>query len=367
MKIVLINSIGKNKWGGGEKWMVMAATGLMSMGHNVVVVCRKNSVLSKRANAENLTVEEIAANSDFDLIACWQFCRFFKEFQPEAVIGCQNKDWRVASVALKTIGSAAKVYSRQGLQLLKNHWWYKWTVRLFCDGIITNTHTIKKEYESFLPVEKDFIKVVFNGVEKVPQNVSTFDYREYIPSEENDPIIVLSTGRLAKQKGFKYLISVAADIIQQHPNVYFFLAGRGKLEDKLKTQVEKLGIEKNFIFLGFVEDIHPLLKAADVFVFPSLYEGMPNSLLEAMAHGLLVISSNVNGVQELIEDGVNGYTVEPGNVDSLYNVLNHVVSNRSDISILGEKARHFIFDNFAVEKMVKNLNGVLCVNKTVDS
>jgi glycosyltransferase involved in cell wall biosynthesis len=359
MNIVLINSIGKNKWGGGEKWMIMAASGLLSVGHNVVAVCRKNSKLVRKAKAENIPVKEIGANSDFDVIACFKFCRFFKSYKPDVIIGCQNKDWRVASMAVKLTGSKAKVYSRQGLQLLKNNWWYKWTIRLFSDGIITNTNTIKEYYDSFLPVGKDFVKVVFNGVEEIPDNIEAFDYSKYLPKEEKNPVIILSTGRLAKQKGFKYLISAAAGIVKKYPNVYFFLAGHGKLKSELKNQISKLGIEKNFILLGFIEDIHPLLYGADIFVFPSLYEGMPNSILEAMAHGLPVISTNVNGVQELIEEGVNGYTVEPGNSKALFDTLKYVLSNKKDFDNLKKNAKKYVSENFAVEKMVNNLNNLL--------
>jgi glycosyltransferase involved in cell wall biosynthesis len=359
MNIALINSIGKSKWGGGEKWMIMAAIGLKSLGHNVVVICRKNSILASRAGAKNILVKEIGANSDFDLVAGFKFGRFFKDFQPDAVIGCQNKDWRVAAMSLKMIGSSAKVYSRQGLQLLKNSWWYKWSIKMFSDGIITNTHSIKDYYDSFLPVEPGFVKVVFNGVEEISGESKAFDFSQYLPDHEKDPVIVLSTGRLARQKGFKYLISAAAEIVKTYPNVYFFLAGHGKLESELRTQIKKLGIEKNFILLGFFDDINPLLIGADIFVFSSLFEGMPNSILEAMAHGLPVVSTNVNGVAELIEDGKNGFLVSPGTTEELTQALEYVVKNKNKMLEIGNNARQFVSQNFSVSQMVNKLNGLI--------
>ncbi|WP_291855912.1 glycosyltransferase [Marinilabilia sp.] len=356
MNIALINSIGKNKWGGGEKWMIMTASGLKALGHNVLIVCRKNSVLSRRAKAENLSVKEIGANSDFDIIACWRFCRFFKEFQPKAVIGCQNKDWRVASVALKIIGADAKVYSRQGLQLLKNHWWYKWTVKLFCDGIITNTHTIKKEYESFLPVKKDFIKVIFNGVEELQEQGNFFDFSPWISAEVKNPVIVLSTGRLARQKGFKFLVEAARYIVEQHDNVFFFLAGKGRLESQLLKLIRKYNLEKRFFLIGFQEDISGLLRAADIFVIPSLYEGMPNSVLEAMSYKLPVVASNVNGVSELIKDGENGFSIKSGDVAQLVDKLNVLISDGGKRMELGEKGHFFVKDNFSIDRMVQEFD-----------
>ena len=336
--------------------MIMAADGLIALGHDVVTISRKGSRLARKAKERNIPVKEIGANSDFDAIACWKFCSFFKSFRPDIVIGCQNKDWRVASMALKLIGSKAKVYSRQGLQLLKNSWWYKWSIKLFSDGIITNTYSIKKYYDSFLPVDQNFVQVISNGVESVPDNLTGFDFYRYLPEEEDNPVIVLSTGRLARQKGFKYLISAAARIIEEQPHVYFFLAGQGKLEAEIRNQIIQHGIERNFILLGFVEDIHPLLKSADIFVFSSLYEGMPNSILEAMANGLPVVSTNVNGIAELIEQGINGFTVSPGAEHELAETLRHVINNREETKKIGLNARRFVEKNFGVETMIEKLD-----------
>ncbi|MFW6351705.1 MAG: glycosyltransferase [Bacteroidota bacterium] len=359
MKIVLINSIGKHKWGGGEKWMIMAAKGLMSLGHDVVAIARKDSLLAQKAHGENIPVKYINTNSDFDLYACFKFCSFFKEFPPDVVIGCQNKDWRVASLALKLTGVKAKVYSRQGLQLLKNHWWYKCSVKMLCDGIITNTYTIKKEYEKFLPVEQNFIKVIFNGVEPVYNGIEGFNYSSFIPGAVKNPLVVLSTGRLAYQKGFRYLIDAAAMVIKENPHVFFFLAGQGKLESILRERIEDLGISKNFILLGFVEDVHSLLKNADIFVLTSLYEGMPNSILEAMVHGLPIVSTRVNGVSELIEDGVNGYTIDSKNIQKIYSALDHLVNDEQRRAEFGQKAREYVSSEFSVKRMVQDLDQYL--------
>jgi glycosyltransferase involved in cell wall biosynthesis len=361
MNIALINSIGKNKWGGGEKWMIMAAIGLQSLGHNVVIVCRKGSRLSSKAQKENLEIKETGINSDFDLIACLILRSFFEEFRPHAVIGCQNKDWRVASIALKLLGHNAKVYSRQGLQLLRNNWWYKGTVKLLCDGIITNTNSIKKKYETFLPVKEDFIRVIFNGVETDHCDVEGFNYSKFIPKTEKNPIIVLSTGRLAYQKGFKYLIDAAAKVIEKYPNAFFFLAGQGKLKTNLIAQIDKLGISRNFILLGFIEDVHSLLKNADIFVLASLYEGMPNSILEAMTHGLPVVSTKVNGVSELLENDVNGLTIKSKDSAEIYRSLLTLIEDKEKRDAFGKKAKEFVSSHFSMNRMVNDLDQFLTI------
>jgi glycosyltransferase involved in cell wall biosynthesis len=359
MNILIINSIGKKKWGGGEKWMIMAASGLMSLGHHAAIACKKDSILALRASRSNIPVVEIAAISDFDFWAVARFYSFFKKFKPDAIIGCQNKDWRVASLAVKWAGLKTKVFSRQGLQLMRDGWWYKVTVKYLCDGIITNTHTIKKLYEGFLPVPPDFIQVVYNGVEVFPSEDAGFDFSAFFPSRVNDPVIVLSTGRLAHQKGFEYLIHAAKTIIDQTSNVFFFVAGCGKLENRLRKLIEKLKISDNFHLLGFVNDVHPLLAGSHVFVIPSLYEGMPNSVLEAMAHQLPVVASNVNGVTELIQNGHNGYVVEPRNVEQITSALKSLIGDEAKRKMFGLRAAELVGNQFSVSKMVRELEEVL--------
>ncbi|MFW6275211.1 MAG: glycosyltransferase family 4 protein, partial [bacterium] len=208
----------------------------------------------------------------------------------------------------------------------------------------------------FLPVEKDFIKVIFNGVEIINEPIENFNYSEYIPCEVTNPIIILSTGRLAHQKGFSYLIDASKQIIKENPNVFFFLAGHGKLRDELQRRIERHGIEKNFFLLGFIENIHSMLKGADIFVFSSLYEGMPNSVLEAMAYGLPVVSTHVNGVKELIQNNENGCTVEPRDIDGLKIILTKLIQSSSLRAKLGTNAKKMVAEKFSVDSMIQNLD-----------
>ena len=102
----------------------------------------------------------------------------------------------------------------------------------FCDGIITNTKTIKEEYDSYGWWDNDYVKVIHNGVERPEENVAPFDYSAYFRKDLNGkkPIAVISTGRLTSQKGFSYLIESARKVVEDNSHVHFFIAGKGKLE-----------------------------------------------------------------------------------------------------------------------------------------
>lgn len=357
MRLLLTNSIGKNKWGGGEKWMILAAKGLIDRGHQVIIGCHKNSILEHKAKVENIPTEVVSIKTDFSLKGYHQLKRIIKQYNINVVIGCQNKDVRIAGWVARQLGGIT-VLSRQGVQLLHNSLKYKFTFQPFCDGIITNTNSIKKEYDSYGWWNEDYVKVIYNGID-VPSNTSSsFDFNQYIENKEQKPTIVLSTGRLTNQKGFKYLIEAAKDIVPHYPNTHFFIAGKGKLEKELKKQAHTYALDKNVHFLGFQDDVSALLKGADLFVLPSLYEGMPNSVMEALANGLPVVCTNVNGVGELMHNEQHGIVVPPTDSEALKNSIIKLIKGNGLVA-LGQNGKKHVEENFSIKKMVDQLEAHL--------
>ena len=113
--------------------------------------------------------------------------------------------------------------------------------------------------------------------------------------------------------------------MEDNSHVHFFIAGKGKLEKSLKALVVKYNLDRNIFFLGFRKDVPSLLKGADVFLLPSLYEGMPNAVMEALSIGLPVICTKVNGVSELMEGGKHGIIVPPSDSDAIYAAINQML------------------------------------------
>ncbi len=355
MKLLLINSIGRSKWGGGEKWMVMAAKNLIQRGHSVHIACTPNSVVEKNSLAEGVPVLRVNIHSDLSIGAFFKLRKFIVKDKTNVIIGCQNRDVRLAGlITKKVLHSSTVVLSRQGVQLLSNSVKYKLSFVPMCDGIITNTLSIKNEYDSYGWWDKDFVKVLYNGVESELKDITPFDYKKYLPAEENNPIIVLSTGRITEQKGFKYLIDSAKEILKQHKNIYFFIAGKGKLEKDLVAQINALDLKDHVFLIGFQKNIPALLKGANLFVLPSLYEGMPNSVMEAMAYGLPVVSTDVNGVSELMIDKKHGRIIPSKNVNAITDSVCEVLSEGNFDQVGGEGRRH-VEENFTIHKMTENL------------
>ena len=152
---------------------------------------------------------------------------------------------------------------------------------------------------------------------------------------------IICVGRLHAQKGHEYLLSALASIVKVHPDVCLFLAGGGALRSELEQRVEQLHLTANVFFLGERSDIPSLLRACHLFVLPSLYEGMPNVVLEAMAARIPVLATAVDGTKELVDAGVDGVLVPPAQVDQLEQEMYRMIVDSSAVLVdrAAEKVR----------------------------
>ena len=355
MRILFLNSLRKNRWGGGEKWMVEAAAGLIDKGHECSIACLRNSVIENKALEKKIPTIKFSIKSDFDSIAFFQLKKILEKEKIEVLVCCQNKDVKVGGFAARRTGIKA-IFSRQGLQLFKSKRRYKYPFTKLIDGIITNTQSIKDIYESFGWFRPGFIHVVHNGIQIPDSNLSL--KKETVFGVNPTDKVVFSAGRLSEQKGFKHLIE-AAKLCKENDLTYkFFIAGTGKLENELKQQVNAYGLKDKITFLGFIKNLTPYYRAADVFVLPSLYEGMPNVVMESMANGTPAIATRVNGSAELIEDSITGYLVEPESPLQIMEALEKYFQLTHPKQQMGLAALNHVKTNFSVERMCEQLEEI---------
>jgi glycosyltransferase involved in cell wall biosynthesis len=352
MNILFLNSLGKAKWGGGEKWMIKAGEELKKRGHTATIACLRNSVIEQKALEKKLDIFHFGIPAD---IAFWQMSslkKFLKTHKIDVLICCQNKDVKIGGRAAKQIGLKA-VFARQGIQNLSNKKKYIVPFTKYIDGIITNTQSIKKIYESYGWFPQDFIHVIYNGVDtdKEAQSVDLIE-KYSLPAGCKT---IFSAGRLDYQKGFDLLIEVAVKAKNQSLNWQFIIAGEGKLMHELTELAEKKGVSESVRFIGFTHEVNSLLIGADVFILPSRYEGMPNALLEAMAMGKASVATSVNGAPELAEDGISCFLVESEKTDQMFNRLSELLTDESLRKKMGLNAFRRVQRNFTFDKMADQL------------
>jgi glycosyltransferase involved in cell wall biosynthesis len=165
--------------------------------------------------------------------------------------------------------------------------------------------------------------------------------------------LIVAVSRLHRQKGLKYLLRAVPLIREGIPAVKVVIAGGGPLASKLASAVRRLRIGESASLLGEREDAREVLAAADVFVLPSLWEGLPYVLVEAAALGKPIIASDIDGVREVVRSGETGVLVPPRDPGSLAAALILLLLDQDLAGKLGERARRDIPSDFALERMVR--------------
>jgi glycosyltransferase involved in cell wall biosynthesis len=164
--------------------------------------------------------------------------------------------------------------------------------------------------------------------------------------------LILAVGNLYPVKGHQHLIEALARLTERRPNAHVAIAGRGELEDSLRTQAHMLGLEDHVHLLGLRSDIPALLTAADVFALPSISEGLPLALVEAMFAGRPIVASDVGEVRTVLNDGEAGLLVEPGNAEQLARALDGLLSHPDEAKRLGDAAARRAGTDYDVARMV---------------
>ncbi len=165
-----------------------------------------------------------------------------------------------------------------------------------------------------------------------------------------DALLIGSVGRLAEQKGYRYLLEAAPAVLQRFPAARFLIVGEGPLRAELEAQAQALGISTQVIFAGGRGDIEELLPCLDLFVSPSLWEGLPAVILESMAAKVPVLATAIPGTQEIIAHGRNGWLVPPANPVALSQAILDLLADEDTRATLIQGGYETV-QNFSMEKM----------------
>lgn len=233
---------------------------------------------------------------------------------------------------------------------------YNWSRARKQQWVAVSEFSRKLVSETFqMPIGK--VKCIYNGTKLEinkphhPNEIVTL--RDRLRQELELPVtsrLVLTVGRLNQQKGHNDLLPIIPSIIKEFPEVKFIWVGDGELRSQLETEVKTANIEASVLFLGYRTDIPQLLKAADLFLFPSYYEGYPFALLEAMASGLPIISSDANPMPEIITDRVHGLLFRTGDRNDISTKLRWALQNPLSLEAMAENAKLRVRE-FSASKM----------------
>jgi glycosyltransferase involved in cell wall biosynthesis len=205
---------------------------------------------------------------------------------------------------------------------------------------LTVSDWMKEQMIKQYPRIGNLIRVVQNAV----------DPELFCPNKERPQRdMVLFTGRLVAAKGIRFLIEAIPTVLREHPECLFTFIGAGNSLPYERRLKELKVPEQNFAFLGYLKDASKLIeyyRAQSVYVAPTLYENLPIRVLEAMACGVPVVASNVCGLPEIIQDGVNGFLISPGSVRELGEKISALLADPRMRRRMGMFARKIVLEKF---------------------
>jgi glycosyltransferase involved in cell wall biosynthesis len=239
---------------------------------------------------------------------------------------------------------------------------YHWAQTRNQKWIGVSEYNCKLVCESF-QLAREQMHCIYNGVKLISDSaqLDSSAIRGQVRQElglSPSSRIVLTVGRLDLKKGYGDLASAIPEIAREFPDTRFVWVGEGQHRDMLTQKVRQNGIEEHVLFLGHRTDVPRLLKSADLFVFPTYYEGMPFALLEAMAHNLPIVTSDVCGIPEIIEHRSQGLLFRGGDRDDLIKTLGWALRHPDQIQGLALNAKQRVQD-FSEEIMLKETLEVL--------
>jgi glycosyltransferase involved in cell wall biosynthesis len=225
--------------------------------------------------------------------------------------------------------------------------------------VVTVSNYSAEKAVEFYDLDEAKIRVVPNGV----------DTERFKPAEDADAFkrrfgfgnkpVVLFVGRLIPRKGLQFLFEASKRIIKERHDTMFIIVGDGPLRSSLTSYLARLGLSRNFLFLGDVKEnlLPSFYNCAEVFAFPSLQEGQGIALLEAQSSGKPVVAFNVGGVNEAVREGESGLLVERGNSEMLSDAILKLLADSSLRRRMGDSGREFVLANYTwdicAEKMLK--------------
>jgi glycosyltransferase involved in cell wall biosynthesis len=165
--------------------------------------------------------------------------------------------------------------------------------------------------------------------------------------------VILFVGRLAHQKGVDVLLEAFRSVREAEPGCRLVLVGDGPMRAQLEEYTRAAGLQDDVHFAGVVEDPAIFTRAADLFAIPSRYEGLPNSLLEAMSCGLPSVATRVSGSEDIIRHGENGLLVEPEDAEGLAAAITALASDPVQAADMGVRARETVLQDFSIDSVAR--------------
>ena len=224
------------------------------------------------------------------------------------------------------------------------------------DRLVALTEQERSDYVRYSVIPESKLTTIHSGVDvgRFQQPIEPMADKSSQPVFPPGRTVIGFVGWLLPIKGVDILLQAMTTVCQSAPQAMLVLVGKGQLEARMKSEVRRLNLAENVQFLGWREDIENILPLFDIFVLPSLNEGMGRVLVEAMAAARPIVASNTGGIPDLIQHQMNGLLVPPGDPRALARALLQLIRQPDAARRMGQ-AGHRLAGRFSVEEMVDRI------------
>ncbi len=230
----------------------------------------------------------------------------------------------------------------------------------YLDGIIVNSTPLKQDYAKWLHIDPEKIYVCPNGISTTTwTEMEIQQHRQYIRSKLHipfDALVIINVGRFSAEKGQMIMVQAYHRVLERTINkqMYCLLCGDGPTQEKIVDYIRLYQLNQ-VIMPGRIDAVHEFLSASDIFVMPSDFEGMPNAMMEAMAHGLPCISTNITNQVQVTKDGLEALYVDVRSIDQMAGKMLYLSEHPEERIRIGKNAQERL-KAFSLEQMIKRFD-----------
>jgi len=337
---------------------------------HVIICITTADEFSGRITLPDVQIIQMRKRAGHDLDFYRRLRRLFKRLHPDII---HSRNLAALETQLCSLGMSGvkRVHGEHGREVgdLDGGNWKYLLLRRFMRLFIHHYFTVSKDLKGWLMrrvgVRPDRVTQIYNGVDHdrfKPRNVKPMALLPAHWREHDDIVIVGTVGRLTPVKDQRSLLQAAARLRSKNPamgsRLRVIVVGEGPLRQELEELAARLAIDTIVWFAGARQDVHELVQLMDLFVLPSLGEGISNTVLEAMASGVPVVATAVGGNLELVENGVTGSLVPVGNERALCDALIENLHDPGELARRGSNAHRFVRSKFDWQRTVTTYVGL---------
>jgi len=305
-----------------------------------------------------------------DFIALWELYLLFRREKPDIVHTHTAKAGTLGRIAAFLAG-VPKIYHTFHGNIFKGYFSNAKT-KLFIKiekvlaSITTNIISISEKQKQELvdlsiarPEKISVIKLGFDfsNVLSTKEYLGTFRQKFQIPS---DAYIIAIIGRITAIKNHALFLDISEKLLNKQNKVpirklFFVIVGDGDMKQEIQAEIEKRKLSENIIITGFLNDMKAVYADVDMVVLTSHNEGTPVALIEAMINKKVVLSTNVGGISDFVENNINGFYFNTPNADLFVEKITEIIDNRRESNFIGEKAKQSVHDMFSMDRLVNDI------------